>query len=70
MHLNVHPFRHLAGFIFLRQHPGQYEPVRQLLGHKSLQTTIDFYTGLEHTESFKRYDAILDRYRPEGGDAR
>lgn len=59
--MNVHLFRHLAGYIFLTEHPGEYEPVRQLLGHKSIKTTIEFYTGLEEAENFARYDAILDR---------
>jgi site-specific recombinase XerD len=61
--VNVHLFRHLAGYLFLREHPGEYEPVRQLLGHKSLATTIAFYTGLEHADSFRRYDQVLDSYR-------
>jgi hypothetical protein len=39
--------------------------VRRLLGHASIRTTVDFYAGLEHSESFKRYDAILDQYREE-----
>jgi site-specific recombinase XerD len=58
--MNVHLFRHLAGYIFLKEH-GEYEPVRQLLGHKSLNTTIAFYTGLEVEANLARYDAILDR---------
>ena len=70
IHLNAHAFRHLAAFLFLRQHPGEYETVRQLLGHTSLQTTVAFYTGLEHAEAFKRYDAMLDDYRARGDDAR
>ena len=61
--LNVHLFRHLAAFVFLKSHPGHYETVRQLLGHKSLATTVEFYTGLEHEEAFRRYDAILDGHR-------
>ena len=65
---NLHLFRHLAGFVFLRQHPGEYETVRQLLGHKSLATTIGFYTGLEHADAFRRYDQVLDRYREEDED--
>lgn len=70
LRMNVHLFRHLAGYIFLTEHPGQYEPVRQLLGHKSIKTTIEFYTGLEEAETFARYDAILDRRgRSEGIDA-
>ena len=61
--MNVHLFRHLAGYLFLKAHPGEYEPVRQLLGHKSIQTTISFYVGLEEADAFRRYDLILDGYR-------
>ena len=61
--VNVHLFRHLVGYVYLTAHPGEYEVVRQLLGHKSLKTTIDFYTGLEHAQSFRRYDEILERHR-------
>jgi site-specific recombinase XerD len=61
--VNLHLFRHLAGYVFLTAQPGEYETVRQLLGHKSLKTTIDFYTGLEHAQSFRRYDEILERHR-------
>ena len=61
--INLHLFRHLAGYVHLSAHPGEYETVRQLLGHKFLKTTIDFYTGLEHAQSFRRYDEILERHR-------
>ena len=64
-HLNPHAFRHLVGLIFLRVHPGEYEPVRQLLGHKDIRTTINFYVGLETQDSFKRLDKIMDRHRGE-----
>jgi hypothetical protein len=60
--MNIHLFRHLAGYLFLRKHPGEYEPVRQLLGHKSIRTTVDFYVGLEQEHSFRRYDEILKSY--------
>ena len=59
--LNIHLFRHLTGYIYLRHYPGQYEPVRQLLGHKDVRTTISFYVGLEEDANFKRYGEILDR---------
>lgn len=65
LRMNLHLFRHLAGFIYLRRHPGEYETVRQLLGHQTIETTVAFYTGLEHEQSFRRYDDILDRYRCE-----
>ncbi|MBM3552364.1 MAG: hypothetical protein FJX45_11485 [Alphaproteobacteria bacterium] len=66
--MHVHLFRHLAGYLFLRAHPGEYEPVRQLLGHKSIRTTVDFYVGLEQEHSFKRYDEILKSYSHEVED--
>ena len=68
--INLHLFRHLAGFVFLRSHPGEYETVRQLLGHKSLKTTTDFYTGLEHADAFRRYDEVLDGIRQGRSDDR
>jgi hypothetical protein len=38
-----HQFRHLAA----EKDPANYEFVRRVLGHKNLQTTINFYVGLE-----------------------
>ena len=61
--VNLHFFRHFAAYMFLKRHPGEYEPVRQMLGHKSIRTTIEFYTGLEASGTFERYDDILDEYR-------
>jgi site-specific recombinase XerD len=61
LRMNVHLFRHLTGYIYLLHYPGQYEPVRQLLGHKDIRTTINFYVGLEEDAAFKRYGDILER---------
>ena len=61
--LHVHPqlFRHLAAHIFLGRHPGHYEEVRRMLNHRSIQTTIDSYAGLEATTALMRYgDIVLD----------
>jgi len=49
----------------LQNYTGQYEPVRQLLGHKDLRTTVSFYVGLEEDAAFKRYGEILDRLTSE-----
>lgn len=32
--LNLHLFRHFCAFRFLKQHPGEYETVRQMLKHQ------------------------------------
>ena len=45
--MTAHQFRHAAAAIYLKEHPGQYETVRQLLGHRNIQTTINFYVGLD-----------------------
>jgi integrase len=67
--MNPHLFRHLSAFIFLKAHPGQYEPVRRLLGHKNIQTTIDFYASFDTDEAMKRYGSILRDFRkPEEKD--
>jgi integrase len=47
LRVTVHQFRHAAAAIYLKHHPGQYEAVRQMLGHRSIQTTINFYIALE-----------------------
>jgi integrase len=61
--LNLHAFRHLCAYLFLQAHPGEYETVRSLLGHKSLATTIRFYCGLEKTAAVGRYNTLLSSYR-------
>lgn len=57
--VNAHLMRHFAGFTFLDANPGQYETVRQLLGHKDIATTIKFYAGAETKNAFERYDRVL-----------
>lgn len=60
--MNAHLFRHLAGLMWLRHHPGDYETVRRMLGHTKLDTTINFYTGLNSKWAIARYqDEILSR---------
>jgi integrase len=61
--LNIHVFRHFCAKIFLQAFPGEYETVRQQLGHKSLATTVRSYCGLEQGDALRRYDQLLDRYR-------
>jgi len=57
--MNVHLFRHLAALLFLRQNPGQYVVVQQLLGHKSVETTVRFYAILEQEMAVRAYHDIL-----------
>jgi integrase len=62
LEINPHLYRHIAAFIYLQQHPGEYETVRQLLGHKVLSTTMTFYTVFESWMSQRAYHKILDQH--------
>jgi integrase len=57
--LTPHQFRHLIGFIYLREHPHGIEVVRALLGHRSIATTLSHYAGLEGAAAARQYDATL-----------
>ncbi|HSQ19189.1 MAG TPA: tyrosine-type recombinase/integrase, partial [Blastocatellia bacterium] len=47
LRITVHQFRHAAAAIWLKHHPGAYEHIRRVLGHRNLTTTVKFYCGLE-----------------------
>ena len=60
--VNPHIYRHIAAFFYLEAHPEDYETVRRLLGHKSINTTITFYAGFERHSAVRRYNEhLLDR---------
>jgi len=58
--ITPHQFRHICGYLYLRANPGGYEVVRCLLGHKSIETTIRFYTGMEGIAAAREYASVLD----------
>jgi len=57
--MTVHQFRHFAAKLYLDHHPGDYETVRRLLGHKSIATTIRFYQELDTATAVRRYTDIV-----------
>lgn len=62
--MNAHLLRHLAGALYLKQMPGQFEVVRQLLGHRKGDTTLRFYASLNGKWSVQRYDdVVLSKHR-------
>ena len=61
LRLTVHQFRHAAAAIYLRHNPGAYEVVKRLLGHRNIQTTINFYGGLETTQANQEFGKIIRR---------
>jgi len=57
--ITAHQFRHAAAAIYLRHNIGDYETVRRILGHRSIQTTIKFYCGLETVWANQRFAGIV-----------
>ncbi len=62
LRITVHQFRHAAGALILKHRPGEYELVRRILGHKSVQTTKNFYLSLETTQASEIYTGIVRQH--------
>ena len=67
MRVNPHLFRHIAAKLFLDANPGSYEVMRRVLGHRSIETTTAFYTGLETAAAVRHFDATILKLRKSGG---
>ena len=62
--VNPHLLRHFAAWTYLKRHPGAYDLVRRVLGHKDVKTTIAFYCGLEAEFAAEAFDGtVLDERR-------
>jgi hypothetical protein len=59
LRMTAHQFRHAAGALILQCRPGEYELVRQLLGHRNVQTTIGAYIGLENIHASEIFSKIV-----------
>jgi hypothetical protein len=59
LRMTAHQFRHAAGALILQCRPGEYELVRQLLGHRNVQTTIGAYIGLENIRASEIFSKIV-----------
>ena len=62
--LKIHPhlYRHIAAFFYLQANPGDYETVRRLLGHRSVETVMMFYAEFDGLAARRLYSKhILER---------
>jgi integrase len=62
LRMTVHQFRHAAAAITLQSRPGEYELVRLCLGHRNVQTTINFYVGLENIQASELFGKIVKKH--------
>lgn len=63
IYMTGHTFRHVTGYLYLKDNPGDYETVRQLLGHKDIKTTMTFYAAMDKRCASKRVNAFLEEKR-------
>jgi len=63
IHLTPHQYRHVAADLYLRAHPGEYVVVQQLLGHRNVQTTLNFYARDQARTAGQLFDKTLADYR-------
>jgi integrase len=68
LQVNLHLFRHIAAKLHLDRNPGAYEVVRRVLGHRSMDTTIKFYAGLETAAAGRHFDEHILKLRDELGN--
>jgi integrase len=66
LRMTLHQFRHAAAAVYLKEHPGAYEIVRQFLGHRSSRTTTRFYCGLETIHASRLLNEVVRRHRKIG----
>jgi integrase len=57
--LTPHQYRHLNAKIVLDAHPGAFEAVKQLLGHKSLKTTL-IYAGIDRRRAGLHQQKLIE----------
>ena len=68
LRITAHQFRHAAAAMWLKHNPGDYETVRRMLGHRNIQTTINFYCGLETMQANVMFGEMvrkLMKFEPE-----
>lgn len=63
MPVNLHLFRHFGVHLLLESKPGNYEAARRLLGHSSLSTTLNAYSGLESINASQMFCDIIREKR-------
>ena len=56
-----HQFRHLSARVLLDAEPGNFEGAKQLLGHKSLRTTVAAYAGIDSRRAARHHQRLIDQ---------
>jgi integrase len=68
--LTAHQFRHLSAKVVLDAEPGSFEIVRQLLGHRSLSTTVGSYAGIDSRRAARHHQRLVEEALAAGKSMR
>jgi len=63
LEFNLHLFRHAGTKIYLDVRPGNYEVMRRVLGHRSIETTTSTYAGAETKTAGLHFASVLNERR-------
>jgi integrase len=61
--LTPHQFRHFAAKVVLDANPGAHELVRQLLVHKNMKTTTNYYAGIDTLRAGRAHAELIMQLR-------
>lgn len=64
--INPHLYRHLIGWIWLKDNPDKLPAVQKLLGHKWLQTTLDYYAEIDEDLALDQWQEYINETRRAG----
>lgn len=61
--VQIHPhlYRHLIGWIWLKESSSNLPKVQQLLGHKSIKTTLEYYAELDSSLVLSEWQEHIDK---------
>jgi integrase len=59
--LSPHKFRHLCARVLLDADPGNFEAVKQALGHANYKTTVGSYAGIDSRRAARHHQRLIDR---------
>ncbi|MDB5610942.1 MAG: site-specific integrase [Bradyrhizobium sp.] len=63
--LTPHQFRHFAAKLILDANPGAHELVRQLLVHKNMKTTTNYYAGINTLRAGRAHAELLMKLKSQ-----
>ena len=59
--LTPHQFRHLSAKVILDADPGAFETAKQVLGHRSIKTTVGAYGGIDSRRAARRHQHLVEQ---------